>query len=259
MKLLDRLKLLVQSTVNDTLAGATDALSDVVHDLVGEDSTATRRETRATRVTRVNTADTDKLIRQADQRVEKLRDDLAGTVAREKRTEQAWREAGTKANQLNAEVDALLRENQTDAARAKLQQAQRAAQEVADLERELQRFAQMSVQLRDEIEALETQLSQIRQRMQRAGEREANADLTDQRQQDRQAQRKDQDQMAQAEQTIRTREERVAQREDQHDARQEVDQTSGPAGEAGMDSSRMADVLKKLQEQRNAKPGDSKS
>lgn len=239
MNLLDRLKLLVQSTVNEA-----------VHDLVGDDQrrSDTRKGSTTDRsVNSASTANTEKLLRQADQRIEKLRDDLAGTVAQEKRAEPAWREAGAKAAQLNSEVDALLRNNQGDDARARLQQAQSAARQAADLEQELQRLATLSVQLRQEIEGLEGQLGQIRRRMQQAGGREGQANSAVQTQQPRPAQQQD---TAPVEQTVQALEEQVAPHEDTSDAKANVD--------GGLDSSRMADVLKKLQEQRNQQNAGTK-
>ncbi len=225
MNLLDRLKLLVQSTV-----------TGAVEDLIGGDS---RRSTSSP----ISTGDTDRLLRQADKRLETLRDRLASTVAREKRAEHAWREAGAKAMDLNSEVDALLRNNQSDDARARLQQAQRAAEQTAELEQELQRFAKMSVQLREEIAVLEDQLGQIRQRVKQAGEHQSPVEVVAPVPQTQQAQRKENPQVEPA---VQARPEHIASPEDKQTAGAEVEEAVD-----AMDSSRMADVLKKLQEQRN--------
>jgi phage shock protein A len=225
MNLLDKLKILVQSTV-----------SDAVQDLLGED-TATKQTTRTP------TADTEKLLKQADKRLAKLREDLADAVAREKRAEQSWREAGANARKLNDEVDALIKadkgdQRSLDDARAKLQQAKLAEKQVNDLERDVQRYEQLSARLRQEMALLEEQLNEVRRRLNQAEEREANVVIAEQNQQAAKEQRKAAEK---AEPELKAKEEEVAKREDNVEARDELD------------SSRMADVLKRMREQKEQK------
>jgi phage shock protein A len=225
MNLLDKLKMLVQSTV-----------SDAVQDLLGEEATTKQPS-------RIPTTDTEKLLKQADKRLAKLREDLADAVAREKRAEQSWQAAGTNARKLNDEVDALIKADKggprsLDDARAKLQQAKVAEKQVNDLERDVQRYEQLSARLRQEMALLEEQLNEVRRRLNQTEEREASVAVAEQNQQAAKEQRKAAEK---AEPELTANEEEVAKREDNVEARDELD------------SSRMADVLKRMREQKKQK------
>lgn len=212
MNLLDRLKLLVQSTVH----GAVD-------DLFGEGESKPDRSAAP---------DTDKLLKQADQRLARLHNDLAQAVAREKRAEAAWQAANAKSRALNSEVDALLKADQTDAAREKLAQLKRADADVATLDKSLRQYAGLTTRLKQEMDELETHIKQVRERLQRVDEHEAHADLSEQRQQTQKAQTSATEQSTVE---LETCEEQVAQREDQIAAHDDV-----------IDAGRMADIIKRL-------------
>jgi phage shock protein A len=223
MNLLDKLKTLVQSTVNDA-----------VQDLLGEGEARTQLPNR-----RISAPDTEKLLKQADKRLAKLREDLADAVAREKRAEQSWQAAGANARKLNDEVDALIKADKADDARARLQQTKLAEKQVNDLERDVQRYEQLSARLRQEMALLEEQLNEVRRRLNQTDEREANVTIAEQNQQAAKEQRKA---AAKAEPELKAKEEEAAKREDNVEAKDELD------------SSRMADVLKRLKEQKEVKP-----
>ena len=218
MNLLDKLKTLVHSTV-----------SDAVQDLLGEDGGRSRAST-------ANMPDTEKLLKQADKRLSKLRDDLADAVARAKRAEQSWQDAGANARKLNVEIDALLKADKTDDARLKLQQAKLAEKQVNDLERDAQRYEALSAKLRQEMALLEEQLNAVRRKLNQTEKREANATVGEQTQPVAQMQNKD---TAKMEPELKVKEEQVAKREDNIEAKDELD------------SSRMADVLKRMKEQKD--------
>lgn len=220
MNLLDKLKTLVQSTV-----------SDAVQDLLGEDT--------RDRTAKISAPDTEKLLKQADKRLAKLREDLADAVAREKRAEQSWQAAGANARKLNDEMDALLKADKTDDARAKLQQAKLAEKQVTDTERDAQRYEQLSAKLRQEMALLEAQLNEVRRKLNQTAEREASVNVAEQTQQVAKEQRKE---IEKVEPELKAKEEEdAAKREDNVEAKDELD------------SSRMADVLKRMREQKEGK------
>ena len=221
MNLMDRLKLLVQSTVH----GAVD-------DLLGEGEP--RRATQ--RIQPVAGPDTEKLLKQADKRLVKLRDELATALAREKRAEVAWQAAGEKSRSLSSEVDALLRADKTDAARDKLAQVKQVDVDVAALEKSLRQYGELSTRLKQEMDELEAQLNAVRRRINQVDEREGHAQQSEQQQQ---AQKANVNAAQKATTEIEQREEQVAKREDQIAAKGEV-----------TDNERMADILKRLKDKK---------
>jgi phage shock protein A len=158
MNLLDRLKLLVESSVN---AAAENALE------VGRNAAA-----RATKPS------ADKLLGQADKRLAKLRDDLAASLAREKKAEQKWHDALSASRKLDDEVDLFLREEKNEEARAKLAQSKKLQAEATRFEREMQRHAAFSARLEQEIDELDRQLNAIRERIAPSKEPTANTPET---------------------------------------------------------------------------------
>lgn len=225
MNLMDRLKLLVQSTVQGAVRGAVD-------DLLGEGEP--QRTTQ--RIQPVAGPDTEKLLKQADKRLVKLRDELATALAREKRAEAAWQAAGERSRSLSNEVDALLRADKTDAARDKLAQVKQADIDVMALEKSLRQYAELSTRLKQEMDELEAQLNAVRRRLNQVDEREGHAELTEQQQQ---AQKANVNAAQKATTEIEQREEQVAKREDQIAAKGEV-----------TDTERMADILKRLKDKK---------
>ena len=234
MNLLDKLKTLVQSTV-----------SDAVQDLLGENDD--RRDAAAQKpMQRVSTNDagnTEKLLKQADKRLATLREDLADAVAREKRAEQSWQAVGANARKLSDEMDTLLKadkgdQKSLDEAGAKLQQAKLAEKQVADAERDVQRYEQLSAKLRQEMALLEAQLNEVRRKLNQTADREVSVGVAEQTQQAAQEQRKV---IENVEPELKAKEEQVAKREDNVEAKDELD------------SSRMADVLKRMREQKENK------
>ena len=220
MNLIDRLKLLVQSTVH----GAVD-------DLFGEGDAPQARSTE--RAMPIAGPDTAKLLKQADARLARMHEDLAQALAREKRAEVAWQTAKSKAQTLSDEVDTLLKANQTDAAREALAKSKAADADVATLEKSLQQYHDLTTRLKQEMDALEGQLKQVRERLHQAGEREAHADLATQHQQ---AQQTQSDVAKHATTELDAREEQVAQREDQIAAKDDI-----------VDTKRMEDIIRRLQ------------
>ena len=173
------------------------------------------------------------LLKTAQQRVNKLNEQLAQAVAREKRAEQAWREASVQASTLEDEVNAAVRAGQDEVARAKLAQLNQAQIKVQQLNDNWRGYASSSEKLRIEIQDLQAQLGEARRRLNQVGERENNAAGMEDLQRTRREQRAE---TAQAHEELKSREEQAAQREDHIAAREELDQT------------RIADLLKKRDE-----------
>jgi phage shock protein A len=170
------------------------------------------------------------LLRTAQQRVDKLNEQLAQAVAREKRAEQDWRTARAGVEALEAEVDAAVRAHQDETARLKLAQVNQAQNKLQQLSDSWKAYAASSEKLRIEMQDLHTQLAAAQQRLQQLGEREGNAGGMETLQQARREQRNE---AAQVHQELAAREEQTARREDHIAAREELDQT------------RIADLLKK--------------
>ena len=206
MNLLNRLSLAIRAA---TRAAA--------NDLFGEETPAPEDRTA-------------QLLKTAQQRVNKLNEQLAQAVAREKRAEQDWREARARVDALEADVDAAVRNHQDDVARAKLTQVNQAQNKLRQLSDSWKAYAASSEKLRIEIQDLHTQLADAQRRLQQVNEREGNAGGMENLQQTRREQRKE---TAQVQDEMKAREEQTARREDNIAAREELDQT------------RVADLLKK--------------
>ncbi len=202
MDLLNRLSLALRSTVNDLFAEEPPAPED-----------------RAAR-----------LLKTAEQRVAKLNEQLAQAVAREKRAEQDWRDARARADALEAEVNAAVRDRQDEVARAKLAQLNQAQTKLLQLNDSWKSYAATSEKLRIEMQDLQAQLGEARRRLQQVGDREGNAGGMEDLQQTRREQRKESEQVREE---LKAREEQTARREDNVAAREELDRT------------RIADLLKK--------------
>ncbi len=170
------------------------------------------------------------LLKTAQQRVNKLNEQLAQAVAREKRAEQDWRAARARVDALEAEVDAAVRDHQDEVARTKLTQVNQAQNKLQQLSDGWKAYAASSEKLRIEIQDLHTQLADAQHRLQHLNEREGNAGGMETLQQTRREQRSE---TAQVQDELKAREEQTAQREDNIAAREELDQT------------RIADLLKK--------------
>jgi phage shock protein A len=205
MNLIDRLSLAIRSTVNDLFAEEPPAPED-----------------RAAR-----------LLKTAEQRTAKLNEQLALAVAREKRAEQDWRDARARADALEAEVNAAVRNGQDELARAKLTQLNQAQTKLLQLNDSWKSYAASSEKLRIEIQDLQAQLAEAHRRLQQVDKREANASGMENLQQARREQRKE---TAQAQDELKAREEQTARHEDNVAAREDLDQA------------RLADLLKKRDE-----------
>lgn len=113
-----------------------------------------------------------------------------------------------------------------------------AEKQVNDLEREVQRYEQLSARLRQEMALLDEQLNDVRRKLNQPEERKAEASVTEQTQQAPKAHPKE---AKTVEPELKTKEEPGAKREDKLEAKVELD------------SSRMADVLKRMREQKEQK------
>ena len=205
MDLLNRLSLAIRSTVNDLFAEEAPAPED-----------------RAAR-----------LLKTAEQRTAKLNEQLALAVAREKRAEQDWRDARTRADALEAEVNAAVRNGQDELARAKLTQLNQAQTKLLQLNDSWKSYAASSEKLRIEIQGLQAELADAHRRLQQVNEHEGNASGMENLQRARREQRKE---TAQVQDELKTREEQTARHEDNVAAREDLDQA------------RLADPLKKRDE-----------
>ena len=154
MNLLDRLKLLVQSSVND-------AIHNTVDGLRGDN----RSGSELRRINSARGTDAEKLLKQADQSLRKLGEDLSTNLAREKKAIQELNAARTKAAQSDAEVDDALAQNQNEEARSKLIQAKHLSAEATAAEQQVQRYETLTVRLKQDIDVLEKYIRQARARL----------------------------------------------------------------------------------------------
>ena len=203
------------------------AIRAAAHDLFAEEAPAP--EDRAA-----------SLLKTAQQRTDRLNEQLAQAVAREKRAEQAWRDALAQANALEAEVNAAVQSGQDDVARAKLAQLNQAQIKTQQLNDRWLNDASTSEKLRLEIQALQAQLGEARRRLDQVGDRAGNAGGMEDLQRIRREQRHD---TTQVHHELKTREEQTARREDDIAAREELDQSRSDPTE--LDQTRIADLLKK--------------
>ncbi len=116
-----------------------------------------------------------RLLKAAQQRVNRLNSQLSQAEAREQTAEQAWRDARAQADALELEVNAAVNAGQDDVARAKLalfNQAQNRTQQLSD---RWHNYATAAEKLRLEIRELQAQLDAARKRMAAAGTQAAPA------------------------------------------------------------------------------------
>ncbi len=220
MNLLDRLKLLVQSSVND-------AIHNTVDGLRGDN----RSGSELRRINSARGTDAEKLLKQADQSLRKLGEDLSTNLAREKKAIQELNAARTKAAQSDAEVDDALAQNQNEEARSKLIQAKHLSAEATAAEQQVQRYETLTVRLKQDIDVLEKYIRQARARLNSTDEHTASATVGEQTPADISM---------------------------QHDEQSNIDQTKQPFkdkdnladGNLVQDTERMADLIKRLKDKK---------
>ena len=122
----------------------------------------------------------DTLLDAAQTRLTVLRDELAQAVAREKRAEIEWRAAWDQANALDGNVDQALRAGQDDLARIHIEQASRAQVKADELSEHYQACVRVTTRLREEVNALQSQLDDVIQRQARLSDRERSAESLEQ-------------------------------------------------------------------------------
>jgi phage shock protein A len=170
------------------------------------------------------------LLKTAQQRANKLNEQLAQAVAREQRAEQDWREARARADALEAEVDTAVRNHQDEVARARLPVLNQAQTTLLQLNARWKAYAAASEKLRIEIQDLQAQLTEAQRRLQQANEHRGNASGLQAPQQPQRDQRKE---TAQGQNELEARERQAAHIADDASPRNELDET------------RIADLLKK--------------
>lgn len=220
MNLLDRLKLLVQSSVND-------AIHNTVDGLRGDN----RSGSELRRINSARGTDAEKLLKQADQSLRKLGEDLSTNLAREKKAIQELNAARTKAAQSDAEVDDALAQNQNEEARSKLIQAKHLSAEATAAEQQVQRYETLTVRLKQDIDVLEKYIRQARARLNSTDEHTA---------------------------SVTVGEQTPADMSMQHDEQSNIDQTKQPFkdkdnladGNMVQDTERMADLIKRLKDKK---------
>lgn len=160
------------------------------------------------------------LLDTAQTRLRVLRSELAQAIARETRAEIEWRAAWEQANALDATVDSALRAGQDDVARAKIEEASRAQVKADELSERYQACVRVSTRLREEVNALQTQIDEVRHRQDHIADRELGTGSLEQLNQLRRDQRKD---TAVIDDKLKDRHEQVARREDRLAARDEIE------------------------------------
>jgi phage shock protein A len=160
------------------------------------------------------------LLETAQTRLRVLRSELAQAIARETRAEIEWRAAWEQANALDATVDSALRAGQDEVARSKIEEASRTQVKADELSERYQACVRVSTRLREEVNALQTQIDEVRHRQDHIADRELGAESLEQLHQLRRDQRKD---TAAIDDKLKDRHEQVARREDRLAARDEVE------------------------------------
>ena len=220
MNLLDRLKLLVQSSVND-------AIHNTVDGLRGDN----RSGSELRRINSARGTDAEKLLKQADQSLRKLGEDLSTNLAREQKAIQELNAARAKAAQSDAEVDDALSRNQNDEAHGKLIQAKHLSAKATAAEQQVQRYETLTVRLKQDIDVLEKYIRQARARLNSTDEHTA---------------------------SVTVGEQTPADMSMQHDEQSNIDQTKQPFkdkdnladGNMVQDTERMADLIKRLKDKK---------
>lgn len=162
----------------------------------------------------------ESLLDTAQTRLRVLRSELAQAVAREKRIEIDWRAAWEQANALDAAIDSALRAGQDDVARSKIEEASRAQVKADELSERYQAAVRVTTRLREEVNALQTQIDEVQRRRTSVTDREQGAASLEQLHQLKREQRKD---SATLRDELKSREEQIAKREDRLSARDDLD------------------------------------
>jgi len=162
----------------------------------------------------------ESLLDTAQTRLRVLRSELAQAVAREKRIEIDWRAAWEQANALDAAIDSALRAGQDDVARSKIEEASRAQVKADELSERYQAAVRVTTRLREEVNALQTQIDEVQRRRSSVTDREQGAASLEQLHQLKREQRKD---SATLRDDLKSREEQIAKREDRLSARDDVE------------------------------------
>ncbi len=185
------------------------ALRSAARDLISEED-----EIEADRV--------ETLIDAAQTRLMVLRDELAQAVAREKRAEIEWRAAWDQANALDGNVDQALRAGQDDLARLHIEQASRAQVKADELSEHYQACVRVTTRLREEVNALETQLDDVIRRQTQLSDREHSAESLEQLNRLKREQRRA---ASELKRDLEDRAREVSKREDYLSAREEIDRS----------------------------------
>ncbi len=185
------------------------ALRSAARDLISEDD-----EIEGERV--------DALIDAAQTRLTVLRDELAQAVAREKRAELEWRAAWDQANALDSNVDSALRAGQDDLARVHIEQASRAQVKADELSEHYQACVRVTTRLREEVNALQSQLDDVIQRQTQLSDRERSADSLEQINRLKREQRRA---ASDLKRELEERARQVSKREDYLAAREDIERT----------------------------------
>jgi phage shock protein A len=164
----------------------------------------------------------DALIDAAQTRLTVLRDELALAVAREKRAELEWRAAWDQANALDVNVDNALRANQDDLARVHIEQASRAQVKADELSEHYQACVRVTTRLREEVNALQSQLDDVIRRQSQLADREHSADSLEQLNRLKREQRRA---ASDLKRELEDRARQVSKREDYLAAREEIERT----------------------------------
>ena len=185
------------------------SLRTAARDLLSEDDQVA--DTTADRATA--------LLGAANARLTVLRDELAQAIAREKRLEVEWHNAQTQADALNEAVDALLRANDDEAARAQIEPASRTQVKADELSERYQAAVRTTARLRDEVRSLQGQVDEARQQQEHIVLRENSAESLEKLHRLQREQRKD---ARTLNEDLASRRETVARREDRLAARDEI-------------------------------------
>ncbi|HTP10466.1 MAG TPA: PspA/IM30 family protein [Anaerolineae bacterium] len=164
----------------------------------------------------------DMLIDAAQTRLTVLRDELAQAVAREKRAEIEWRAAWDQANALDANVDSALRAGQDDLAKVHIEQASRAQMKADELSEHYQACVRVTTRLREDVNALQSQLDDVIRRQSQLTDREQSASSLEQINRLKREQRRA---TSDLKRELEDRAREVSKREDYLAAREEIEWT----------------------------------
>ena len=185
------------------------ALRSTARDLISEDD-----EIEGDRV--------ETLLDAAQTRLTVLRDELAQAVARDKRAEIEWHAAWDQANALDGNVDQALRAGQDDLARVHIEQASRAQVKADELSEHYQACVRVTTRLREEVNALQSQLDDVIQRQTQLADRERSAASLEQINRLKREQRRA---AADLKRELEDRAREVSKREDYLTAREEIERS----------------------------------